>query len=109
MTGERMKKPDQMKAMAFDPCDPLLAWKSVLDSLDDRRRERLKDLLKTHLSRPLTAQQRIAKWEKVLSADYSRIPAEQHIATLKASLEKAIIVLKERVREQSSSTSHRSA
>ncbi|MBU2823958.1 hypothetical protein HF283_07535, partial [Acidithiobacillus ferrooxidans] len=45
-----MKKSDQMKTMAFDPCDPLLAWKSVLDALDDRRRERLKDLLKTHLS-----------------------------------------------------------
>jgi hypothetical protein len=99
MTGERMKKPDQMKAMAFDPCDPLLAWKPVLDALDDRRRERLKDLLKTHLTRPLTAQQRIAEWERVLSADYSRIPAERHIATLEAALEEAITVLKERVRE----------
>ncbi len=109
MTGEQMKKSDQMKAVAFDPCDPLRAWKSVLDSLDDKRRERLKDLLKTHLSRPLTAQQRIAKWEKVLSADYSRIPAEQRIGILEDSLEEAITVLKERVREQSSSTSHRSA
>ncbi|MBU2733563.1 hypothetical protein [Acidithiobacillus ferridurans] len=92
-----------------DPCDPMLAWKSVLDSLEAKSRERLQDLLKTHLSRPRTAQQWIAKWEKVLSADYSRIPAEQHIATLEASLAEAITVLKERVREQSSSTSHRSA
>ena len=92
-----------------DPCDPMLAWKSVLDSLEAESRERLQDLLKTHLSRPRTAQQWIAKWEKVLSADYSRIPAEQHIATLEASLAEAITVLKERVREQSSSTSHRSA
>ncbi|MBE7569136.1 hypothetical protein [Acidithiobacillus sp. HP-2] len=90
------------------PCDPMLAWKSVLDSLDDRRRERRKDLLKTHRSRPLTVQRRIAKWEKMLPADYSRIPAEQHIAALEASPEKAITILKERVREQSSSTSHRS-
>ena len=82
-----------------DSCDPLLAWKSVLDSLDDKRRKRLKDLLKTHLSRPLTAQQRIAKWEKVLSADYSRIPAEQHIATLEASLEEAITALRRRATE----------
>ena len=82
-----------------DSCDPLLAWKSVLDSLDDKRRERLKDLLKTHLARPLTVQQRIAKWEKVLSADYSRIPAEQHIATLEASLEEAITALRRRATE----------
>ncbi|WP_226842550.1 hypothetical protein [Acidithiobacillus thiooxidans] len=78
-----------------DPCDPMLAWKSVLDSLDDRRRERLKDLLKTHRSRPLTVQRRIAKWEKMLPANYSRIPAEQHIAALEASPEKAITILKD--------------
>lgn len=77
--------------------DPLLAWKPMLDSMTGGRRERLKELLREHLSRPLTAQQRIAQWEKVLSEDYSQIPAEQHKAILEASLEEAITVLKDLV------------
>lgn len=86
--------------------DPLLAWKPMLDSMTGGRRERLKELLREHLSRPLTAQQRIAQWEKVLSADYSRIPAEQHISILEASLEEAINVLRGLARESSSASHH---
>ncbi|MHB1279872.1 MAG: hypothetical protein ACYCYL_01320 [Acidithiobacillus sp.] len=89
-----------------EPGIELQAWTPILDALDDKRRQRLIDLLGWHMSHPMTVEQQIRKWENVLSA--SGIPAEQHIATLEASLEEAITVLKERVREQSSSASHRS-
>ena len=75
----------------------LLAWQSVLERLDEKRRERLKDLLREQRSRPATLQQRIKRWEKELSAN-AGISADWHVAALETCLEEAIATVKELAR-----------
>ena len=80
-----------------EPGIELRAWKPILDALDDKRRQRLIDLLGWHLSQPMTVERQIRKWENVLSA--SGIPVERHVAALEASLEEAITALRRRATE----------
>ncbi len=84
-----------------------LAWKQVLAGLDEKRRERLKALLKDQMSRPPTLGRRAARWERALAAGDSETPAT-HIAALEACLEEAISVVREVARERSSPANHRS-
>jgi hypothetical protein len=76
MKGEQMKKSDQ-------------------DRLDDKERDRLLALLESYLSSPYPPQQLVARWERVLAADSSRISAKRRIADLEAALEEAIAVIRE--------------
>lgn len=75
-----------------EPDIELRAWKPILDALDDKRRQRLIDLLGWHLSQPLTVEQKIRKWENVLCD--SGIPVARHVAALESSLEEAITALR---------------
>jgi hypothetical protein len=77
-----------------------LAWRSVLDRLDEGRRERLTQLLKSQFARPITVQQHIVRLERALSADYSKVSTAQHIDALEASLEEAISTLKNLANQQ---------
>lgn len=86
---------ENLSAIDFE----LLAWQSVLESLDGKRRERLKELLREQLSRPATLQQRIIRWEKVLERDASGIPTGRRIDALESCLEEVIAAVKELAHE----------
>jgi len=81
--------------------DAILAdWEPFLQHFDAQRQERLRSLLGACLSSPLTPQQWVARWEGVLAADGTRIPAKQRIADLETALEEAIAVVREQGRGQ---------
>jgi len=78
----------------------LVEWEPFLRHFDVERQERLRSLLKACVSRPLTTQQWVARWERVLAGDSARIPAKRRIADLEAALEEAITVVREQARGQ---------
>ena len=86
---------ENLSAIDFE----LLAWQSVLENLDGKRRERLKELLREQRSRPDTLQQRIIRWEKVLERDASGIPTGRRIDALESCLEEVIAAVKELAHE----------
>ena len=92
LNGDSM---ENLSAIDFD----LLAWQSVLENLDGKRRERLKELLREQRSRPATLQQRIIRWEKVLERDASGIPTGRRIDALESCLEEVIAAVKELAHE----------
>lgn len=69
------------------------AWKPVLDALDEKRRQRLVDLLGWQGCQPLTMEQRIRKWENEL-ADSGASSLQQRIARLEVALEETITMLR---------------
>jgi hypothetical protein len=81
--------------------DAILAdWEPFLRHFDAQRQERLRSLLESCLSSPLTPQQWAARWERVLAANGARIPAKRRIADLETALEEAIAVVREQGRGQ---------
>ena len=98
MEQRRVVNGDSMENLSAIDIE-LLAWQSVLESLDGKRRERLKELLREQLSRPATLQQRIIRWEKVLERDASGIPTGRRIDALESCLEEVIAAVKELAHE----------
>ena len=93
MEQKRIVNGDNMESLPETDIE-FLAWQSVLERLDEKRRARLKELLREQRSHPATLQQRINRWEKELSMDESGMSADLHVAALEACLEEAIATVK---------------
>ena len=86
--------PNERDAEMSDADIELLAWKSVLENLGEKRRKRLLELLNEQNARPKTIQQRIIRWEKIIGMTGYEMPDTSRIGVLESCLEEAISVIK---------------